>query len=129
MKRTTYLTLALLVTSVTVQAQDRFVIQTVKCGNQVITTIDKVTPPVVLPGPGAAALPPEASATPVVLQARDWLCGRCFTDELARRWCLAYGPPLAAKPGNVSGWLLRPTNGRLYFFTASGSLFCYVVRP
>jgi hypothetical protein len=129
MKWTTCLTLALLVTSGTVQAQERIVIHCQKCGNQVITTIDRVTPPVVLPGPGAAALPPEASATPVLLQARDWQCGRCFTDELDRRWCLAYGPPLATKPGNVSGWLLRPTNQRLYFFTASGSLFCYVVRP
>ena len=34
----------------------------------------------------------------VTLCASDWQCGRCFSDERARRWCLAEGAPVAEKP-------------------------------
>jgi hypothetical protein len=123
MKGTAFLTLAVLVSGLTAQAQDGVVIRTQKNGKQVITTIEPLTPSAATPGPVGQKLLADGGAAPVTLLASDWRCGRSFTDTSGRRWQLTYGPPLSTKPAEVSGWLVRPTDQRLYFFTASGSLY------
>jgi hypothetical protein len=129
MKQIVFLITAVLVTGLAAQAQDPMITNTQKNGKQVITTIDKVTAPSMAPGqpvgPGQKLLV-DASAMPVVLQARDWRCGRAFTDEFNRRWQMVYGMPMNAKPPVVNGWLMRATDQRLYFFSTSGGLFLNV---
>jgi hypothetical protein len=110
---------------------ERTVMKTVKKGKQSITTLDTIKPPPDLKvGEGVKPPPVEgkqefgsAWARGVVLDAKDWLCGRCFTDEFGRRWCLVYGAPFAEKPGAVSGWLLHPVDGGLHFYSTNGRLY------
>ena len=59
----------------------------------------------------------------VVLGAKDWRCGREFTDEDGNRWRLMSGSPLAQKPNQVPGWTLRTADGRQLFLTTTGALY------
>ncbi|MGF1581046.1 MAG: hypothetical protein ACFCD0_16905 [Gemmataceae bacterium] len=65
--------------------------------------------------------PGEAKGTK--LKSKDWVCGRCFTDEEGRRWRLTSGLPHNEKPADLPGWLIRDKNGRLSFMTNKGSLY------
>ena len=69
-----------------------------RIGQFVTTTIDVLQAPPVL---GKQAFG-KATATGVVLPARDWRCGRYFTDDLGRRWVLVYGLPYTEKPEAIS---------------------------
>jgi hypothetical protein len=134
------------VLSLAVAADDRVVTKTTKVGKQSITTFETLKPPSgppplfgkgdkVKPDPDKDKVQPDfgnAWAKAVVLDAKNWQCGRYFTDEEGRRWVLVYGAPYADKPGGLSGWLLQPENARLHFFTTTGRLFriCIpVVQP
>src|SRR5712691_9859739 len=90
-----------------VQAQDRYIIREQKMGSQKTTTIQRVTPP---PIRGQAEMD-GVTATSVVLTARDWRGGRCFTDELGRRWCLVFGVALDNQPEQLAGWIIRTEDG------------------
>lgn len=128
-------------------AQDRVSTRTTKVGKQTTTTFTTVTSPAsltkeeILKLLGKAQAPdnkaPDGKVPPVegkrqigdawakgvVLEAHDWLCGRCFTDETGRRWCLVYGVPYSEKPPLVSGWIIQPENNVLHFFTVNGRLY------
>jgi len=58
------------------------------------------------------------------LTAHDWTCGRCFFDDLGRRWCLIQGPPLSEKPAQLIGWYMPAVEGRYYFLTEGGRMYC-----
>ncbi len=92
-------------------------------GQQVITEIPPPPPPATKPKlvPGGDLKPGEAK--PAKLNAKDWVCGRCFTDGSGRRWCLASGSPHSKKPAVLPGWLMRDKSGRLSFMTTNGSLY------
>src|SRR3954447_26305227 len=79
-----------------VAAQDRVVTRTTKVGKGTVTTFETVRPPAglppilkgdkVKPDPDKKVDLGTAWAKAVVLDARDWVCGRCFTDEFGRRF-------------------------------------------
>ena len=59
----------------------------------------------------------------VTLCASDWQCGRCFSDERGRRWCLAEGSPVSEKPALMKGWIMQGESGQIFFLHESGSLY------
>ncbi len=92
-----------------------------KFGHGRITTIEKLGPvnnqgkPLVKEGGEVAGM--------VTLCATDWTCGRNFTDERGRRWCLVDGLPIAEKPALLSGWIMQGDSGNLFFLDEGGSLY------
>jgi hypothetical protein len=100
---------------------------TKKGDHQRVTNLIPAVPPAVTspkPDPNTPTTDPApGEAKGVVLTATSWTCGRRFTDERGRTWALAFGPPLADKPPKVSGWLIRSLDGRLFFFTVTGSMY------
>jgi hypothetical protein len=91
-----------------------------KSGRQVITELEQIKPP---PPVDGKVVVPGASATSIVMIARDWRCGRFFSDDQGRRWMLASGPVMTQRPENLSGWRLVTVDGQYSFFTVTGRLF------
>jgi hypothetical protein len=81
-----------------------------------ITTFEKLTPV-------NNAGKPDAALAEVTLRASDWTCGRCFSDERGRRWCLVDGAPIVEKPALLKGLLLQGESGQSFFLHDSGSLY------
>ena len=89
------------------------------CGR--ITTIEKLTP---MNKPAAPKEGDAADGRPTdTLRPTNWTCGRCFTDELARRWCLVQGCPPADKPALLKGWIMQGDLGNLFFLDEGGNLY------
>ncbi len=93
--------------------------QTIKDKKMKYTNYFVLTPP---PVTGKSAFGP-ATAKGVVLAARDWKCGRSFTDDQGRHWNLVHGVSYTKNPQGVSGWLVQPENQPLEFLSTSGRLF------
>jgi hypothetical protein len=116
-----------------VAAPPDVVIQDKKIGKQRITTLEPVAPataPAAARGPAELADPPAllkpAEPEACTLMAQDWKCGRCFTDELTRRWCLISGPAYSLKPPEVKGWLVKGEDGRAVFVTEGARVYVRV---
>jgi hypothetical protein len=90
-------------------------------------TIKEALPGVVVAMVGFGAFQvidgPDFTRATVTLCASEWSCGRCFTDELGRRWCLAQGGPVVEKPAFMKGWLMKGEGGLVFFLHESGSLY------
>src|SRR5947209_3446906 len=108
---------AVLLLTASLSAAEHYNISWFRDCKQCITTIQRVVEP------PALVLEKEKPIPGVVLDAKDWVCGRCFTDGDGRRWCLIGGPPLSEKPAKVPGWIPKPKEGILYFLTPGGSMF------
>lgn len=92
-----------------------------RIGKQVITEVEEVKPPPPVQGKIDAG---GASATAMLVTARNWRCGGAlFDDEQGRRWRLVNGLPQKDQPGQLSGWRLVATAGEPRFFTTDGRLF------
>ena len=112
------------------------VVRDKKVGNGKITTIESVEPaPAPFPREKGVAVVsadpkalPTAGDTPpsICLTASDWKCGRCFTDELDRRWCLISGPAYSDKPAQVTGWIVTSDDGRTILVTAGARVYLRV---
>jgi len=59
----------------------------------------------------------------VTLCASEWTCGRCFTDERGRRWCLTSGSPVVEKPAIMKGWVIQGDLGQIFFLHESGAIY------
>jgi hypothetical protein len=59
----------------------------------------------------------------VTLCASEWTCGRCFTDERNRRWCLTSGSPVVEKPALMKGWVMQGDSGTIFFLHESGAIY------
>lgn len=97
-----------------------------RIGKQRITEFEPVPAPGTRPPGGAGqALGPDGVRPPVFTtqSAKDWKCGKAFTDQDGRRWNLALGQPLKAKPDTVSGWLYEDDGGSLLWFLPSGQVY------
>ena len=81
-----------------------------------ITTFEKLTP---VNNSGK----PDAALAEVTLRASDWACGRCFSDERRRRWCLVDGAPILETPALMKGLLLQGESGESFFLHENGSLY------
>jgi hypothetical protein len=68
-------------------------------------------------------------ATMLTLDATDWYCGRCFTDDCGRRWCLLKGCALPDKLPHMRGWLLESDGKKLYFVHEGGNIYTRLVVP
>jgi hypothetical protein len=140
MKRLAIALSVLLLLAQLVRAQPtKYYMHDQKVGKGKITTIEKLTPTTEQPTvkeavPGIAVAMfgfaifqtvdvPDTAPTTVSLCASEWTCGRCFTDELGRRWCLAQGGPVVEKPPIMKGWLMKGETGLVFFLHESGSLY------
>ena len=66
-------------------------------------------------------------ATMITLDATDWYCGRCFTDDCGRKWCLLKGCVLPEKVSHMRGWLLESDAKKMYFVHETGNIYARVL--
>jgi hypothetical protein len=100
-----------------VLAQTQINVTTQVIGKQRITTIDQVGPQQLVAGKQGEA------PTVTALSARNWKCGIQFDDEMNRHWRRVYGPALTHHPTQLSGTIMRGSDGKLMFVTSGGTVF------
>ncbi len=67
---------------------------------------------------------PDAKSQGKVLDAKNWSCGKRFTDGENRIWYLVHGDPVNKKPEKLAGWEIESKKGdRPLFMTTGGTLF------
>ena len=133
MKRLVFAVAVLFLATQVAQAQPMKVhIQDQKVGKGKITVIEKLTPVNNVVAPRIVDDGDEkidrveargVGPAMVTLCASDWQCGRCFSDERDRRWCLAEGTPVSEKPALMKGWVMRGESGQIFFLHEGGSLY------
>ena len=104
-------------------AQD-VMIRSQKDGRQRITTFSPVTP--YEPGkaePNRPLDPPAGESKRLEMLAKNWICGRQFTDADGHIWRLRAGTPETAKPDKVVGLLIRGRDNSLVFVSVNGGVF------
>jgi hypothetical protein len=121
MKSHWILAVVALVASATASRAQTVIVDTQKDGKQRITNLTPAEPPRVVNNQSFDPAPAEAKGA--VLNAKNWLCGKQFTDDNGKTWRLHVGTPETANGAQVSGWMIRGRDGSLVFVSANGGVF------